>query len=145
MGYALENRLIISRLFPDLFRDLKVEHLATFFATLRDSLAHWAPSDGTTPFMAMLTAGPSSEGYFGQAYLARYLGLPLVEANDLTVRDGTVWLKTVSGLRRVHVLLRRIADDDSDPLVTASEMRRTIIIEPAANSSFIRSPFQPFW
>jgi uncharacterized circularly permuted ATP-grasp superfamily protein/uncharacterized alpha-E superfamily protein len=116
VGYALENRLIISRLFPDLFRDLKVEHLATFFATLRDSLAHWAPSDGTTPFMAMLTAGPSSEGYFGQAYLARYLGLPLVEANDLTVRDGTVWLKTVSGLRRVHVLLRRIADDDSDPL-----------------------------
>lgn len=116
VGYALENRLIISRIFPDLFRDLKVMHLATFFATLRDSLAHWAPADGATPFMVMLTAGPSADGYFGQAYLARYLGLPLVEANDLTVRDGMVWLKTVSGLRRVHVLLRRIADDDSDPL-----------------------------
>jgi len=116
VGYALENRLIISRIFPDLFRDLKVVHLATFFATLRDSLAHWAPANGATPFMAMLTAGPASDGYFGQAYLARYLGLPLVEANDLTVREGMVWLKTVSGLRRVHVLLRRIADDAADPL-----------------------------
>jgi len=116
VGYALENRLIVSRIFPDLFRELQVVHLATFFATLRDSLAHWAPAQGATPFMVMLTAGPTSDGYFGQAYLARYLGLPLVEANDLTVRDGMVWLKTLSGLRRVHVLLRRIADDVSDPL-----------------------------
>jgi len=116
VGYALENRLIISRIFADLFRDLKVVHLATFFATLRDSLAHWAPSNGAAPFMVMLTDGPASDGYFGQAYLARYLGLPLVEVNDLTVRDGMVWLKTVSGLRRVHLLLRRIADDGSDPL-----------------------------
>jgi uncharacterized circularly permuted ATP-grasp superfamily protein/uncharacterized alpha-E superfamily protein len=116
VGYALENRLIISRVFPDLFRDLKVVHLATFFAALRDSLAHWAPSDGAAPFMVLLTGGLTTDGYFGQAYLARYLGLPLVEVNDLTVRDGMVWLKTVSGLRRVHVLLRRIADDGSDPL-----------------------------
>src|SRR5918996_620203 len=67
-GYALENRIIISRAFPQLFRDLKVQHLAQFFATLRDSLAHWAPHDHGSPFTVLLTPGPHNETYFEHAY-----------------------------------------------------------------------------
>jgi uncharacterized circularly permuted ATP-grasp superfamily protein/uncharacterized alpha-E superfamily protein len=119
-GYALENRLVISRQFPELFRDLKVQHLASFFRTLQESLAHWAPrDDGTpsaTPRIVLLTPGPYNETYFEHAYLARYLGFPLVEGSDLLVRDGCVWMKTLDGLQRVHVILRRLDDDYCDPL-----------------------------
>ena len=120
-GYALENRLVISRLYADLFRDLKVQRLAGFFATLRDSLAHWAPADGAAPFTVLVTPGPHNETYFEHTYLARYLGLPLVEGSDLTVREGKVWLKTLSGLQRVHVILRRLDDDYCDPLELRSD------------------------
>ncbi len=121
MGYALENRIVISRAFPELFHDLKVQHLASFFATLRDSLAHWAPQGGGATLTVLLTPGPLNETYFEHAYLARYLGLPLVEGSDLTVREGCVWLKTLSGLKRVHAILRRLDDDYCDPLELRSD------------------------
>lgn len=120
-GYALENRLVISHLYADLFRDLRVQRLAGFFATLRDSLAHWAPSGGAAPLIVLLTPGPHNETYFEHAYLARYLGIPLVEGGDLTVRDDRLWLKTLSGLQRVHGLLRRLDDDYCDPLELRSD------------------------
>ena len=120
-GYALENRLVISRLYADLFRDLRVQRLAGFFATLRDSLAHWAPSGGAPPVTVLVTPGPHNETYFEHTYLARYLGIPLVEGNDLTVREDKVWLKTLSGLQRVHVILRRLDDDYCDPLELRSD------------------------
>src|SRR5204863_9257914 len=107
-------------LYPDLFRDLRVQRLASFFATLRDSLAHWAPVDkenrGAAPFIVLLTPGPLNETYFEHTYLARYLGIPLIEGNDLTVREDKVFLKTLTGLKRVHVILRRLDDDFCDPL-----------------------------
>lgn len=127
-GYALENRAIMARTFPDLQRELKVRHLAEFFSTMRDSLAHWGRwcaahgndstplRDGELPLIVLLTPGPYNETYYEQAYLARYLGLPLVEGSDLTVRNGIVWLKTLSGLQRVHVIMRRVDDDFCDPL-----------------------------
>jgi uncharacterized circularly permuted ATP-grasp superfamily protein/uncharacterized alpha-E superfamily protein len=132
-GYALENRLVISRLFPDLFRDMHIQRLAGFFSTMRDSLAHWgrqiasnrpaapfdsdgALPDGEQPLIVLLTPGPYNETYHEQAFLARYLGYPLVEGSDLTVRNGIVWLKALSGLQRVHVILRRVDDDYCDPL-----------------------------
>jgi uncharacterized circularly permuted ATP-grasp superfamily protein/uncharacterized alpha-E superfamily protein len=124
-GYALENRIIISRALPQLFRDLKVQHLAQFFATLRDSLAHWAPQQvgemRGSPFTVLLTSGPHNETYFEHSYLARYLGLPLVEGSDLTVREGCVCLKTLSGLKRVHAILRRQDDEYCDPLELRSD------------------------
>jgi uncharacterized circularly permuted ATP-grasp superfamily protein/uncharacterized alpha-E superfamily protein len=120
-GYALENRLVISRLYADLFRDLRVRRLAGFFATLRDSLAHWAPADGAAPLTVLVTPGPHNETYFEHTYLARYLGLPLVEGNDLTVREDKVWLKTLTGLQRVHAILRRLDDDYCDPLELRSD------------------------
>lgn len=115
-GYALENRLIVSRIFPDLFRDLSIQHLAQFFSTLRDSLMHYAPSGDGPTLTVLLTPGPYNETYFEHALLARYLGFPLVEGGDLTVRGGRVWLKTLGGLRRVHAILRRQDDVWCDPL-----------------------------
>jgi len=133
-GYALENRAIISPTFPDLLRELKVQPLSRFFRTMHDSLMHWgrlcaangdAPAplrDGEMPLIVLLTPGPRTESYYEQAYLARYLGLPLVEGGDLTVRDGVVYLKTLAGLQRVHVLMRRVDDESCDPLELQSSM-----------------------
>ncbi|MDP2245692.1 circularly permuted type 2 ATP-grasp protein [Pseudomonas sp.] len=130
-GYALENRAVIARTFPDQLRDLNVQDLAGFFSSMRDSLAHWGrqcaanggvPLRGSeSPLIVLLTPGPYNETYYEQAYLARYLGLPLVEGSDLTVRGGIVWLKTLSGLQRVHVIMRRVDDDFCDPLELRTE------------------------
>src|SRR5574343_1290231 len=116
-GYALENRLIVSRVFPEMFRDLHVQHLADFFRDQVDGLSALAPVDpGEQPHTVLLTPGPYNETYFEHAYLARYLGFPLVEGQDLTVRGDTLYLKTLRGLKRVHVVLRRQDDDFCDPL-----------------------------
>ena len=115
-GYALENRQIISRAFPELYRDLRVQYLAGFFRTLQDTLARQAPAAGETPLVVLLTPGRFNESYFEHLYLARQLGYPLVEGSDLTVRDACVYLKTLAGLRRVHAVLRRLDDDFCDPL-----------------------------
>jgi uncharacterized circularly permuted ATP-grasp superfamily protein/uncharacterized alpha-E superfamily protein len=120
-GYALENRLVVSRVFPDMFRDLHVQHLASFFSAFRDSLMRWAPRDATPPLVVVLTPGPFNETYFEHALLARYLGFALVEGTDLTVRDGCVWMKTVEGLRRVHAIVRRQDDNFCDPLELRSD------------------------
>ncbi|KQU80793.1 MULTISPECIES: circularly permuted type 2 ATP-grasp protein [unclassified Rhizobacter] len=120
-GYALENRLVVSRVFPQMFRDLHVQHLASFFSNLRESLLRLAPKGDGPPLIGLLTPGPYNETYFEHALLARYLGFALVEGSDLTVRDGRVWMKTVDGLKRVHALLRRQDDDYCDPLELRSD------------------------
>src|SRR5574343_1889864 len=121
-GYALENRLIVSRVFPEMFRDLHVQHLADFFRDQVDGLSALAPVDpGEQPHTVLLTPGPCNETYFEHAYLARYLGYPLVEGQDLTVRGDTVYLKTLRGLKRVHVILRRQDDSYCDPLELRGE------------------------
>ncbi|PFN91248.1 molybdopterin oxidoreductase, partial [Bacillus sp. AFS076308] len=83
-GYALENRTIVSRAFPELYRDLKVQHLAGFFRTLQETLARQAPRDDEAPLIVLLTPGRFNESYFEHLYLARQLGYPLVEGGDLT-------------------------------------------------------------
>ncbi|MDP9084669.1 MAG: circularly permuted type 2 ATP-grasp protein [Pseudomonadota bacterium] len=114
-GYALENRQIVSRVFPDLLADLGVRSLSGFFVGLRENLLRHAP-EGEAPLAVVLTPGSFNETYFEHAYLARQLGLPLVEGHDLTVRGDTVYLKTLGGLRRVHAVLRRLDDDFCDPV-----------------------------
>jgi len=120
-GYALENRLVVSRVFPQMFRELPVQHLASFFDALRSSLLQWAPRGDGAPRIVLLTPGPYNETYFEHALLARYLGFALVEGNDLAVRDDRVWLKTISGLERVHAIVRRQDDDYCDPLELRSD------------------------
>jgi uncharacterized circularly permuted ATP-grasp superfamily protein/uncharacterized alpha-E superfamily protein len=115
-GYAVQNRLIVTPLHGRLFRSLGVQRLAGFFRTLQQRLAALAPTGGEAPLIALLTPGPYNETYFEHVFLARYLGFALVEGSDLTVRDNRVYLKTLEGLKRVHVLLRRLDDEYCDPL-----------------------------
>lgn len=115
-GYALENRLMMSRTFPTMYRICGVERLATFFATLRNTLEGLAADRTNNPHIVVLTPGSHSSSYFEHAYIARYLGYPLVLGNDLTVRGSEVFLKTLAGLRKVDVILRRQADALCDPL-----------------------------
>jgi len=114
-GYALENRQIVSRIFPELVSDLGVRSLGGFFVALREQLLRQA-GDGEPPLAVVLTPGSFNETYFEHAYLARQLGLPLVEGHDLTVRGDQLFLKTLGGLRRVHAILRRLDDDFCDPV-----------------------------
>ena len=115
-GYALENRIVLSRVLPSLFRDSQVHRLALYFRTLRTTLMNiaWRDSDNTR--IVVLSAGSRSETYFEHAYLAKYLGYTLVEGADLTVRDGRVWLKSLDGLQPVDVILRCVEDAYCDPL-----------------------------
>jgi len=120
-GYALENRLVVSRVFPQMFRELPVQHLASYFDALRSALLRWAPRGDGPARIVLLTPGPYNETYFEHALLARYLGFALVEGNDLTVRNDRVWLKTIDGLQRVHAIVRRQDDDYCDPLELRSD------------------------
>lgn len=115
-GYALQNRMTISRALPDAFRELHVEQLAPFFTALQDTLYRNAPTRGEPPLAVLLTPGPYNETYFEHSFLARYLGFPLVEGQDLIVRGDSVYLKTLRGLRRVHAILRRLDGDYCDPV-----------------------------
>ncbi len=118
LGYMLENRLLIAEQFPEAFRDLGVQRLAGAFRTLLQGLIKLAPPPeaGEPTRVALLSPGPHNETFFEHAFLARYLGLALVEGGDLTVRNNRVYLKTLLGLERVHVLLRRVDDEYLDPL-----------------------------
>ena len=113
-GYALENRLVLSRAFPDLYTDLHVERLANFFQAFREGLVVGAQR--SDPRICLLTSGPMSSTYVEQAALARYLGLLLVEGDDLVTQDGVLHVRTVSGLKRADVLWRRIDSDFMDPI-----------------------------
>ena len=115
LGYLLENRLIVGQQFPRAFRDLRVQRLASSFLAMLQGLMRLSPA-GERSRVVLLTPGPANETYFEQVFLARYLGISLVEGPDLTVRSNRVYLKTLHGLERVHVVLRRVDDEYLDPL-----------------------------
>jgi uncharacterized circularly permuted ATP-grasp superfamily protein/uncharacterized alpha-E superfamily protein len=115
-GYALENRTVISRVIPSLYRDSQVHRLAPFFRTLRLALKEVAPPLAQDPRIVVLTPGPLNETAFEHAVLASSLGYPLVEGRDLTVRDGRVWMRSVGRLEPVDVILRRVDAFYCDPL-----------------------------
>ncbi len=115
LGYLLENRVIVSRLFPRAFRGLRVQRLAASYRALLHSMQDLSPAKKNSRIV-LLTPGRHAPTYFEHAYLARYLGLTLVEGGDLTARDNHVYLKTLSGLEPVHGILRRVDDEWLDPL-----------------------------
>lgn len=118
-GYALENRLVMRRTLPTVFRNAPVQRLAAFFQAFSDNLV--AQTGRENPLIVLMTPGPSNETFFEHAYLARYLGYPLVEGADLTVRDNRVYLKTLNGLRQVDLIYRRVDGDFCDPLELRTE------------------------
>src|SRR5580700_7163976 len=113
-GYALENRLVLSRAFATLYKSMNVERVAPFFEAFRDSLR--AGADRDEPRIGLLTPGSFSETYFEHATLARYLGFLLVEGDDLAVSGDRIHIRTVAGLKRLDVLLRRVDSNFLDPL-----------------------------
>lgn len=115
-GYALENRIVLGRMLPEVFKACNVQRLALFFRTFRDRLRGFAPHNRDNPRTVLLTPGPFNETYFEHAYLARYLGFTLAEGGDLTVRDQRLYLKLLDGLVPVDVVWRRLDDDFCDPL-----------------------------
>lgn len=115
-GYALENRFAMSSVLPELFSNLQVSKLSPFFDSLQQALTRIAPHKKDDPRVVILTPGPDNETYFEHAYLAAYLGLTLIQGNDLMVKDNHVWLKTIDGLEKVDVILRRLDDVFCDPL-----------------------------
>jgi uncharacterized circularly permuted ATP-grasp superfamily protein/uncharacterized alpha-E superfamily protein len=126
-GYALENRRVMNRVFPSLFRDAHVHRLSGWFRTVRTALQRLVPRDGSEGRIVVLTPGSSSETYFEHAFLAAYLGYALVEAADLTVRHGRVWLRSLGGLEPVDVIVRRVDDTWCDPLELRSDSRLGVV------------------
>ena len=151
LGYLMENRLAISRLFPQAFESLHVQRLAGTYRALIDSMKAMSPA-GQQANIALLTPGPFNETYFEHAYLARYLGLTLVEGSDLIVRDQSLFLKTLRGLVRVHGLLKRLDDQFMDPLELRSDSTLgvpgllqviragNVLVVNAPGSAFLESP-----
>ncbi len=120
-GYALENRIIMARAFPNLYREAPLRRLASFLEAERSTLASLAQHNQDQPHVVLLSPGPGNASYFEHAYLANYWSLTLVEGDDLVVRDSRVWLKTLGGLRAVDVILRRLNDGFCDPLELRSD------------------------
>ncbi len=114
LGYALENRLVVSQTFPESFGDMRVARLAAFFNAYKESILGLAASRRDRA--VLLTPGPYNEAYFEHVYLSHYLGLTLVQGDDLSVRGGEVFLKTLTGLERVAAIFRRVDSDFCDPL-----------------------------
>ena len=113
-GFALENRVATARVFPDPFPRANVRRLAGFFRAFRDAMDKLpGAQDGRT---ALLSPGPGNDTYFEHAYIARYLGMVLLEGEDLIVENGKVWVRTVSGPQPVGVLWRRLDAAYADPL-----------------------------
>ncbi len=155
LGYLLENRTLISREFPEAFADLGVQRLAASYRALVDSLRAQCPVDaarGETPRIVLLTPGPYNETYFEHAFLARHLGLPLVEGGDLTVRGERLYLKTLHGLEPVHGILKRLDDEFLDPLELRADSQLGVpgllqavraghvLVANAPGSAFLESP-----
>lgn len=117
ISYVLENRLAMTRLLPGLFAPYRVRPVDHYPALLRTALEEVAPTSGEeSATIVVWTPGPFNSAYFEHAFLARQMGVELVEASDLVVRDAVAYIRTTDGLQRVHAIYRRIDDDFMDPL-----------------------------
>ncbi|HLK22128.1 MAG TPA: circularly permuted type 2 ATP-grasp protein, partial [Bryobacteraceae bacterium] len=116
VSYMLTSRTVMKRVFPELFRMAGVRPIDHYSETLLSTLRALAPEDRPEPNIVLLTPGVFNSAYFEHAFLARQMGIELVEGRDLTVHDNVVYMRTTGGLRRVDVIYRRVDDDFIDPL-----------------------------
>ncbi len=117
VSYVLENRLVMTRLMPDLVRRCGVRSVENYPSDLLASLTEIAPEGVTRPTAALLTPGPYNSAFFEHVFLSQQMGIELVEGQDLVCVDHKLFMKTVNGFQQVDVLYRRIDDDFLDPLV----------------------------
>jgi uncharacterized circularly permuted ATP-grasp superfamily protein/uncharacterized alpha-E superfamily protein len=142
-GYTLENRAAMTRVFPDLIRENEVRKISSFYQKLKNTLIRLSVHNKENPRVVLLSPGAANETYFEHAYLASSLGFTLVLGQDLTVSDGYVWLKTLRGLEKVDVIVRRVDDVFCDPLefmgssqlgvvglMEAIRQRKVVVINP---------------
>jgi len=120
-SYMIENRVAMRRAFPNLFQSYRVRPVEGYADALLKSLLHVAPTRRERPNVVLLTPGVYNSAYFEHTFLARQMGIPIVEGRDLLVRDSQVFMRTTAGLVRVDVIYRRIDDDFLDPLVFRSD------------------------
>jgi uncharacterized circularly permuted ATP-grasp superfamily protein len=116
ISYVLQNRLAMTRLVPELFAGHRVRPVDNYPTLLLEALRAVAPGGDDTPTVVVWTPGSMNSAYFEHAFLAREMGVELVEASDLVVRDATCYMRTTAGLQRVHSIYRRLDDDFIDPL-----------------------------
>jgi uncharacterized circularly permuted ATP-grasp superfamily protein len=116
VSYMLTSRTVMKRVFPELFRMAGVRSIDHYSETLLSTLRALAPEDRPEPNIVLLTPGVFNSAYFEHAFLARQMGIELVEGRDLAVHDNIVYMRTTAGLRRVDVIYRRVDDDFIDPL-----------------------------
>ncbi len=117
VSYVLENRRAMKRAFPQMFENIGVRPVDSYPQELLKSLKYTAPSGVAEPTVVLLTPGSFNSAYFEHTYLARQMGIEIVEGNDLFVRDSRVFMRTTKGPQQVHVIYRRIDDDFIDPTV----------------------------
>jgi uncharacterized circularly permuted ATP-grasp superfamily protein/uncharacterized alpha-E superfamily protein len=126
-GYAFENRAAMIRVFPDLIRENQVRKISSYFQILKNSLVHLTSRNQENPKIVLLSPGPTNETYFEHAYISSFMGFTLAFGEDLTVSDGYVWLKTLKGLEKVDVIIRRVDDVFCDPLEFRSDSHLGVV------------------
>jgi len=114
LGYAIENRLTMNVISKDLYPNIDINRLSSFIEEFKNLLNEL--TDGDISTAALLTPGPHNETYFEHSYLSSYLGINLVQGGDLLSKNGALWLKSLSGLKKINTLLRRVDDKSCDPL-----------------------------
>ena len=117
VSYVVENRHVMLRAFPDLVAGMNLRPVDDYGRRLRQAMNDIAPEGVVDPQVVLLSPGIYNSAYFEHVFLAREMGVPLVEGADLAVEDDRVWMRTTAGLRRVHTIYRRIGDDFLDPTV----------------------------
>lgn len=117
VSYVVENRHLMQRIFPDLMSNIGIRSVSNYGQKLHEALTEMAPESVLDPQVVLLSPGTYNSAYFEHIFLAREMGVPLVEGRDLAVENDRVYMKTVNGLRPVHVIYRRINDDFLDPEV----------------------------
>lgn len=133
-GYALENRIVMSKVFPELNKKTYRKRLSPYFNQLQQTVDSLGNNSNENPNVVFLTSGPGNETYFEHVYLSSFLGYTLVQGNDLLVRDGFVWLKSIDQLERVDIIIKRLDDEWCDPL----ELRRDSLLGIAGLLQVIR-------
>lgn len=121
VSYMLANRRVMKRIFPNVFANYGVRPIDNYGQALLATLRSLAPGYRPDPTIVLLTPGVYNSAYFEHTFLARQMGIELVEGRDLLVHDNVVYMRTTAGLRRVDVIYRRVDDDFIDPLVFRSD------------------------